>query len=161
MARLRQSAQIINRREGVQPSELKRVREALLITAEPNAVANSNAVHGIVYEKFLCKVSQVAGPQMVVICAIGLGRAVVKVLKDRIRVDLPFELKEQAATLASEVIQGIVDKHTPKGATGYVEDAIAANIYKHKPTFPKLNHYLQSTPKPRVHRAGWNKINSR
>ena len=35
MTRLRQSAQAINRREGVQPSELKRVREALRITAKP------------------------------------------------------------------------------------------------------------------------------
>jgi hypothetical protein len=53
----------------------------------------------------------------IVLCAACLGRTVVKAMKDRIRVDLPFDIKDQAATLESEVFQGIVDEHMPKGAT--------------------------------------------
>lgn len=164
MTRLRQSAQAINRREGVQPSELKRVREALRITAESSDVANSGAAERDVYEEFLRKVSNNAGPQMVVLCAVGLGRTVVKVLKDQIRVDLPFEIKDQAATLESEVIQAIVEKHVPEGNTSRRKDTSTANTEEQNLTLLKANLFLYSTLKTTlkttVHRSMRSKIKS-
>lgn len=69
------------------------------------------------YQQFLRKVFKNAGPQIVVLCAVGLGRTAVKAMKDRVRVDLPFELKDQATSLESAIIQSIVDKHMQIGAT--------------------------------------------
>jgi hypothetical protein len=66
----------------VQPFELKRVLEAFRITAKSSDVANLGAVEKNVYEEFLRKVSNNAGLQMVILCAIGLGRIVIKVLKN-------------------------------------------------------------------------------
>jgi hypothetical protein len=145
IAKLRQASQTINRREGLQPSESKRVREALRITVQSGDVANSDAAEGDVYELFLRKVSNHAGPQMVVLCAVGLGRTVVKALKDRIRVDLPFAIKDQAATLESEVIQDLVEKILPEGTVGHIQDTCTADIWKHNLKRPQAKIFLYST----------------
>jgi hypothetical protein len=117
LAKLCDTAQIISRRGGLKPSELKRVQEAAAAITGSNNVTTSDTEEGDAYQQVLCKIYKNAGPQMVVLCAVGLGRTAVKGMKDRVRVDLPFELKDHAASLESTIIQSIVDKHMPIGAT--------------------------------------------
>jgi protein tyrosine phosphatase len=116
IAKLCDAAQVISRRGGLKPSELKRVREAAAAITESNNVTTSDTEEGDAYQQFLRKVFKNAGPQMVVLCAAGLGRTAVKGMKDRVRVDLPFELKDQATSLESTIIRSIVDKHMQIGA---------------------------------------------
>ena len=102
IAKLRDTAQVITRRGGLRKSELKRVPEAF-------AALTSTSVDDV-YEGFLRKVYDVAGPQMVVLCAVGLGRTAIKGMKDRVRVDLPFEIKNEAAPWENAFLQSIVDQ---------------------------------------------------
>jgi hypothetical protein len=74
------------------------------------------------FAKNFCAMSlkMLAHRLLYILCAVCLGRTVAKAMKDQIRVHLPFEIKEQAVTLKSEVIRGIVDKHMAKGAIGHL-----------------------------------------
>jgi len=100
LAKLNDTAQVVRRRGGLKPSEFKRVHEAVVAFAEPRA--------DDVYEAFLRKVSDEAGFQMAILCAIALGRTAIKALKDRVRVDLPFEIKDRKSAWENAVIEQIV-----------------------------------------------------
>ena len=104
IAKLRDTAQVITRRGGLKKAQLKRVPEAF-------AGLTSSSVDNV-YEGFLRKVYDVAGPQMVVLCAVGLGRTAIKGMKDRVRVDLPFEIKIERASWENVFLQSIVDQFT-------------------------------------------------
>jgi hypothetical protein len=56
MVRLHELTQIINRREDIKTSELKRVREAFII------LAKSDIIERDIYKEFLCKVFKNTGP---------------------------------------------------------------------------------------------------
>jgi hypothetical protein len=99
-------------------------------------------------------------PRWLYFCAVGLGRTVVKVLKDQIRVDLPFEIKGQAATLESEVIQAIVEKCVSEGNPSRRKDTSTANTEEQNLTLLKANLFLYSTLKTTVHRSMRSKIKS-
>lgn len=102
--RLRDAGQVISRRGGLKEVQLKRVREAA------SAVAGKATD---TYEEFLRKVNDIAGPQMALLSALGLGRTLVKGMRDRTRLDLPYEIKNQASTLESDTLRILVENHMP------------------------------------------------
>ncbi|KAK6384334.1 hypothetical protein LTS17_001897 [Exophiala oligosperma] len=102
--RLRDAGLVISRRGGVKDVQLKRVREAA------SAVAGETSG---TYEEFLRKVNDIAGPQMTLLSALGLGRTLVKGMKDRTRLDLPYEIKNHASTLGSDTLRTLAEYHIP------------------------------------------------
>lgn len=61
---------------------------------------------------FLRKVSAEAGLQMAILCAVALGRTTVKNFRDRVRVDLPFEIQDRKSSWESSVIEQIIREET-------------------------------------------------
>lgn len=103
-ARLRDTAAIIHRRGGLRPTEQKRIREFLLATTQPH--------HDDIYKLFLRKVSEEAGDQMALLCSVGLGRTAIKGMKDRVRVNLPFEIKDHRTSWETPILEKLIEEHT-------------------------------------------------
>ena len=112
LKKLRDISTMIARRGGLRSQEDRRVREAFKALGELNKPGNPSSEPRDVYQVFLQKVQSVAGLQMVVLCAVGLGRSVVKhSMKAKVRIDLPFELQAQQSTLESTPLEHIVGAH--------------------------------------------------
>lgn len=117
IARVRDVTRTIKRREGVKPHERKRIQEALTLLRESAQSVDSTSEKGSAYRAFLHKVRKVAGLQMVILCAVGIGRSAVSTMRDKVRVDLPFELKDQCSNLEFGIIQRIAEDSTAKCQT--------------------------------------------
>ena len=103
IVKLKDTAQVATRRGDLTKVEKKRVIELAATLKDPCSSG--------VYENFLRQVLGVAGPQMAVICAVGLGRTAIKGMKDRVRVDLPFEIREQVSSLETPAFKRVVEEY--------------------------------------------------
>ncbi|KAK6365424.1 hypothetical protein LTR64_008793 [Lithohypha guttulata] len=100
--RLADAVITIQRRGELKQSESKRIKEfvAAVIEAQP----------GDVYEQFLRKVSAEAGLQMALLCSVALGRTAIKGMRERVRVDLPFDIKNHRSTWENPTLENLVNK---------------------------------------------------
>jgi hypothetical protein len=90
------ASKVIQRRPGLKSTEGKRVTEAFtLLATGPPPVDSKGAKQRDVYLDFLRRVQKVIGLSKVVLCAAGLGPSAISGMKDRVRVDLPFKMKER------------------------------------------------------------------
>ena len=111
--KLRDTSIVILRREVLKPPEEKRVTEALtLLETGPPPPGSTGAKRREIYLEFLQRVRKVAGTNMVVLCAVGLGPSVVSNLKDRFRLDLPYAINDEKRTLDSLILQSLTDKYS-------------------------------------------------
>jgi hypothetical protein len=80
---------LIQYREDVRPQEAKRVQDAFALMAEPSGEgrASQAAERRNGYRWLLKKVQDAVGPQLVVLCAIGLGQSAIGGMTDRVRLE--------------------------------------------------------------------------
>ncbi|KAK5312503.1 hypothetical protein LTR93_011302 [Exophiala xenobiotica] len=118
MQNLRDAAKAIEQREGVKPHVERRVKEALTLLAKGTAPQALGARAQSTYLDFLKKVQKVASLSMAVLCVIGLGKSRIGFLRDKVRLGLPYEIRESIAMLDNghsslqehQEIQGRVDE---------------------------------------------------
>ncbi len=104
---------VIDRRMGLKAAEEKRVDEAFTLLAKGTLPSDSKgSKQRRVYLDFLQRVEKVVGLSKVVLCAAGLGPSAVAAMKDRVRVDLPFNMKEQEKALENSILQSLAETYS-------------------------------------------------
>ncbi|RAK99639.1 uncharacterized protein BO80DRAFT_120255 [Aspergillus ibericus CBS 121593] len=124
---LAKSSSKIQRRGGLKPHEEKRVREGftVLLTALDE--------HRM-YHAFLSKIKDLCehrGYAMVVLCIVGLGKHAIKILKDQVQLDLPFEIVKRKEDLWNSTLDYIGRK--------YVDDLSLVHVERATDTFQSKN----------------------
>ena len=88
MERLVDTCKLIQYREGVRPHEAKRMKDAFTLMAAPSVEEESQtAVRRNSYRRLLKKVQDAVGPQIVVLCAVGLGQSTIGATRDRVQLE--------------------------------------------------------------------------
>lgn len=109
------ASKVVQHRMGVKPAEEKRVNDAFkLLAAGPPAAGSKGARQQEVYLNFLRRIQKVLGLSMVVLCAVGLGPSAVSGMRDRVRVDLPFKVKEREDEFKNDILQSLADAFSAK-----------------------------------------------
>lgn len=109
------ASKVIQHRMGLKLAEEKRVHEAFTLLANGLPSANSKgAKQREVYLDFLQRVQKVVGLSKVVLCAAGLGPSAVANMRDRVRVDLPFKIREREDAFESEIPQSLANAYSAK-----------------------------------------------
>ena len=139
LMRLADTAITIQRRGRLKQSESKRVKEFItaVVLTQP----------GGVYEQFLRKVSDEAGLQMALLCSVALGRTAVKGMRERVRVDLPFEIKDNKTRWENSTLQNLVSE--ARGAVFNEQDDTEENPADKTPqenSTPAEIHNNHATP---------------
>jgi len=107
---------LIRYRERVRPHEAKRIQDAFTLIAESSGEGVSKTIdRRNSYRWFLKKVRDEIGPQMVVLCAVGLGQSAVGGMRDRVQLEFLAEIKEREEALKSAVLQKLVDECSASG----------------------------------------------
>lgn len=104
---LKKSSSKIQRRGGLKPHEEKRVWEGftVLFTAPDEHKT---------YHDFLSKIKNLCdhhGYAMVVLCIVGLGKHAIKILKEEVQLDLPFEIAKRKQDLWNSTLDHIGRKY--------------------------------------------------
>jgi hypothetical protein len=112
------ASKVMQRRMGLKPVEQKRVNDAFTLLASRLPADSKGAKQRELYLDFLRRVRTVLGDPGVVLCAVGLGPAAVANMRDRVRVDLPFKMKEQWDEFENSVLQCHADDYHAKSEFG-------------------------------------------
>lgn len=106
------ASMVIERRMGLKAAEQKRVDEAFTLLARGTLPSKSTgSKQRRVYLDFLQRVEKVMGLSKVVLCAAGLGPSAVAAMRDRVRVDLPFKMKEREKALENNILQSLAESY--------------------------------------------------
>ena len=109
---------VIERRMGLKPAEYKRVEEAFVLLAKGTVLSESvGSKQRQVYLDFLQRVEKIMNLSMVVLCAAGFGPSAVAAMRDRVRVDLPFHIKEREGAMQKGVLQSLATECLRKCGT--------------------------------------------
>lgn len=105
LSKLKDSSAIIERRGFLKDSEAKRVSEAFsILSTDPQQHENS-------YTLFLSKVKRLVRGEnyaaLIVLCVVALGKNAIKNMRERVRLDLPYEVAEQEEGLNNHVLSDI------------------------------------------------------
>lgn len=95
--RLSHASRAIQRRNGVKDKEAKRIRDAVALLQRGCPVDSRGENRQKIYLEFLRKVLELSGRSMVVLCAVGLGLSVIAIAKDSVRLNLPYEIKDNTS----------------------------------------------------------------
>jgi hypothetical protein len=113
------ASKVMQHRMGLKQVEEKRVKDAfMLLAAGPPAADSKGAKQRVVYLDFLRRVQTVLGLSGVVLCAAGLGPAAVANMRDRVRVDLPFKMKERGNAFKNGILQSLADGYSARSEFG-------------------------------------------
>ncbi|KAF1992774.1 hypothetical protein P154DRAFT_452035 [Amniculicola lignicola CBS 123094] len=85
-------------RESVKPHERERIKEALGVLLPHEARTMPTNKKQVDYERLLQKLYDAGGPQLVVVCVVGLGRSVILSLREQVKLHLPGEIKKHEET---------------------------------------------------------------
>jgi hypothetical protein len=109
------ASKVMQHRPGLKSTEEKRVNEAFtLLATGPPSVNSKGAKQREIYLDFLRRVQKVVGLSKVVLCAAGLGPSAVANMRDRVRVGLPFKMKEREEEFENDVLQSLADVYFAK-----------------------------------------------
>jgi hypothetical protein len=115
LAKLRDFSVVTHRRGGLREDEQKRAAEAVSLLEqggpEPGSKGEKNRKK---YFKFLQKVNDLSGRSMVVLSAAALGLSAVSNMKERLRLDLPYEIDKIKEELLSPTLRDLADTF-PRG----------------------------------------------
>ena len=116
MEKLLEASKIIKYREGIKPHEGSRVQDAFTLIGGPTTKeGTSQAAHRRKdYQWFLKKIREAVGPQMIVLCAVGLGQSALGSMRDRVRLEFLEEIKKRGESLRCAVLQRLVEEHYAK-----------------------------------------------
>ncbi|KAL9107894.1 MAG: hypothetical protein Q9187_008366, partial [Circinaria calcarea] len=107
------ASKVVQHRMGVKPAEERRVSEAFSLLARgPPSADSKGAKQRVIYLDFLQRVQKVMGFSKVVLCAASLGPSAVANMRDRVRVELPFLMKEREDAFENGVLQGLADTYS-------------------------------------------------
>lgn len=110
--KLLHTSRTIQRRNGVRPSEAKRIKHAASLLREgsppPDAVG---AGRQTTYLHFLQKVQKLSGNSMVVLCAVGLGLSAIAIAREEVLLDLPHEINSIIAALDNPVLRRLANEY--------------------------------------------------
>jgi hypothetical protein len=105
------ASEVIKRRGDIKDSEKKRVKEAFKLLARGVSTTSRGAKQQKLYLGYLKRAQELLGNSAVVLSAVGLGQSAIANTKDRVRVDLPFALKERQDDIVNDVLQGLADSY--------------------------------------------------
>ena len=109
---------VIERRMGLKEAEEKRVDETFALLAKGTLQSDSKgSKQKRVYLDFLRRVEKVMGLSKVVLCAAALGPSAVAAMRDRVRVDLPFNMKERENDFENSILQSLAETYTTQCKT--------------------------------------------
>ena len=114
MNKLRDTAIAINRRGRAKPHEQRRIDEALTLLANRVTLKDMGIRSQSTYLDFLQKVHEGAGLSMVGLRAVGLGKSAIGFLKERIRIDLPYEIQKVFASLDNRFLHDVCEGYPTK-----------------------------------------------
>ncbi|SLM36761.1 hypothetical protein LPUS_06434 [Lasallia pustulata] len=108
------TSKLIEYREDVRPQEAKRIQDAFTLMAEPSGEgrASQAAERRNNYRWLLKKVQDTVGPQLVVLCAVGLGQSAIGGMTDRVRLEFLEVIKEQEEALKSAILQKLANEYS-------------------------------------------------
>lgn len=111
------TSKLIQYREDVRPQEAKRIQDAFAMMAETSEEgrASQAAERRNSYRWLLKKVQDAIGPQLVLLCAVGLGQSAIGGMTDRVRLEFLEAIKEQEEALKSAILQKLGDKYSVSG----------------------------------------------
>lgn len=111
------AAKSLQRRQELGRQEVESVNKAfaLLQVGVQNENKGKTADRQRHYHKFLKRVEEMCGIQIVVLCAIGLGQSTVGDLSRTVRSELPELLKEQISQLECEFLDKVATDHVNQG----------------------------------------------
>lgn len=105
LAKLRDTSVVIDRRGGFSKEEGKRAADADIVLERgqptPGSKGEKNRTK---YWYFLQKVNELSGRPMVKLCAAALGLSAIANMRERLRVDLPYEITAVKETLLSATL---------------------------------------------------------
>lgn len=113
------TSKLIEYREDVRPQEAKRIQDAFTLMAEPSGEgrASQAAERRNNYRWLLKKVQDTVGPQLVVLCAVGLGQSAIGGMTDRVRLEFLEVIKEQEEALKSAILQKLANEYSVLGSS--------------------------------------------
>ena len=103
------ASKVIQHRMGLRQAEEKRVNEAFELLVDGPQDDSNGAKQRTIYLDFLRRVLKVVGASNVVLCAASLGPSAVCSMKDRVRVHLPFKMKEREAEFEHGTLKALVN----------------------------------------------------
>jgi hypothetical protein len=143
--KLLHTSSAIQRRNGVRPSEVKRIKHAASLLREgsppPDVVG---AGRQTTYLHFLREVQKLSGNSMVVLCAAGLGLSAIAIAREKVLLDLPHEINSAIAALDNPVLRrlanefvAVAERTHPVRSTSDPENSPAAGpltVSHHRPS---------------------------
>ncbi|KAK2752497.1 hypothetical protein FQN54_008090 [Arachnomyces sp. PD_36] len=113
IAKLYETVEIIKLREAVKPHEDKRIQGAFAFTEQRKPSSSKTSERWENYRRFLKKINDDCGPQLVLICAVSLGQTAIAGMKEHNRLRLPLEVKKHEHALKSPIIQKLAEEYFP------------------------------------------------
>ncbi|OJD20519.1 hypothetical protein ACJ73_08143 [Blastomyces percursus] len=147
VAKVLNSAKTIKLRESIKPHEAKRVREAFALLADHRLPSNSTKTseRRDNYRRFLKQINDHdRGPQLVVICAVGIGQSAIASMREVARLNLPEEIKKRANALTDPTIDKIAAEYLSSNVnpSSYIETCVPQQTglsqpsQSHRPALP-------------------------
>ncbi|KAL4923409.1 uncharacterized protein BDV17DRAFT_244390 [Aspergillus undulatus] len=105
LAKLRDSSVVIDRRGDFNKEERKRAVEAEIVLERGQPAPGSRGEKNRTkYWKFLQKVNELSGRAMVLLSAVALGLSAIGNMRERVRIDLPYEINALKETLLNPTL---------------------------------------------------------
>jgi len=117
------TSQVIERRMGVRDVEGKRINEALRLLARGKVTESRGSRQQLAYLDFLRRTRELVGNPGVALCAVGLGQSAIANMKDRARVDLPFNLKQREDITQNDHLRRVTDFYFGNGLSRSKDNA--------------------------------------
>lgn len=131
--KLLDTSKLITLREGVRKSEARRVQDGLELIERPEIEATDRtSTRRMQYQRFLKKVKEVGGPQMVVLCTACLGQSSLALMRERDRLLLPAELKRHSSTYQSDLFSYLAKTYSNGKQEHALGTALPADAIQHR-----------------------------
>jgi len=110
---------LIQYREDVRPQEAKRIQDAFALMAGTSGEGRVSqaAERRNSYRWLLKKAQDAFGPQLVVLCAVGLGQSAIGGMTDRVRLEFLEAIKKKEQVLKSAILQKLADECSVSGSS--------------------------------------------
>jgi hypothetical protein len=120
IAKITTAVDVITLRGSVTDQEEKRVKEAFAMLAQPpgsksELKSGKTSKRRESYLRFLRRVDEQCGSQLVVASAVGIGQSAIAGMKELTRLRLPSEIKKHEGALKSPGLQKVVNELCMKG----------------------------------------------
>ena len=116
LSKLFTEVETIKLREGVKPHQAKRIKKAFVLLeqfSEPSSLRTGERRD--YYKRFLKRISDDCGAQLVVICVVGLGQSAIASMREPTRLRLQVEIKKYEKALKCPILDRLAEEYRVKG----------------------------------------------